>query len=89
MKEYYYDATIYVGLDNTEHRLGVGVKPPRGKEHYTCLRALMGNVMEHCFIASTINGTKEFQVYVEEYGPDGWISRWSFDIRESEVSHYA
>jgi hypothetical protein len=86
---FYYDATVYAGEDNIRERTGVGVKPPRGKEYYTCLRALTGQIMEYCFIHSMIKGTDTFQVEVTEHGPDGHLRRWSFDIKESEVNHYA
>ena len=86
---FYYDATIYAGDHNIRERLGVGVKPPRGKKHYNDLRALTGQIMEYCFIHSMLKGTDSFQVEVAEYGPDGHLRRWSFDIKESEVNHYA
>lgn len=89
MSDFYYDATIYAGSVNIENRLGVGVKPPIGKLHYSSLRPLMGQVMEYCFIHSMIMKTKVFRVYIEEHGPDGHLRTWNFDIDKSVVDHFA
>lgn len=88
MSDYYYDATIYAGSSNIDKRLGVGVKTPKGKDYYTSLRPLMGQVMEYCFIHSMIMKNKVFQVQITEHGPDGHLRTWNFDINNSVVDDY-